>query len=151
VSITVELRPITRAIWRESTRLEVAPDQATFVAANVFSLAQARYEPSWEPHAIYHAGEMVGFVMWGLDTDLPERTDEWWIIRFMIDHRRQRQGLGRAAIRAAIAALSAKPDIKAIMLSLVPANQAAEGLYRSLGFESTGRIEEGEAVYRLPL
>jgi diamine N-acetyltransferase len=53
--MTVELRDITRDNWLECIRLQVRDDQKTFVASNVFSIAQAQFFPDVHPQAIYAA------------------------------------------------------------------------------------------------
>ena len=63
----------------------------------------------------------------------------------MIDHRYQRQGYGRAAMRALIEGLHAF-GYREIFCSYEPENEIAAQLYASLGFEDTGRVEDGEIV-----
>jgi len=45
----------------------------------------------------------------------------------------------------------AMPDCREVFTSYKPENDVAARLYRSLGFEHTGRIEDGELVVRLSL
>ena len=72
----ITLAPITAENFRECIRLKTQPEQESFVATNVFSIAEA-------------AGEiLVGFVLLGRDS----ATDYDWIIRFMIGAEHQGQG-----------------------------------------------------------
>jgi diamine N-acetyltransferase len=144
----VTFRPITKENWRDAVRMEVRDDQRHFVASNLYSIAEAQWYSTWEPVAVHDGETMVGFVMWGLDLD---NEGEWWIIRLMIDAQYQRRGYGKAATSEAIRRLRQKPGCKAIYISFEPENAVAEHLYRSLGFEDTGRVECGETVYRLAL
>jgi diamine N-acetyltransferase len=144
----VTFRPITKENWRDAARMDVRDDQRHFVASNLYSIAEEQWDPTWEPVAVHDGETMVGFVMWGLN---PDREDEWWIIRLMIDAQYQGRGYGRAATREAIHRLRQKPGCTAIYISFEPENAVAERLYRSLGFEDTGRVEYGETVYRLAL
>jgi diamine N-acetyltransferase len=97
--------------------------------------------------AAYADDMPVGYVMYGFDPD----TRDWWIVRLMVAHDQQGKGYGRAIMQAVIAQLSAQPGCDAIHISFVPENAAARALYSSLGFVDTGRIEDGEVVYRLAL
>ena len=73
------------------------------------------------------------------------------LVRFMIDHRFQRRGLGRLAMEAIIRNASSRPGVKVMQLSVLPQNQAAIKLYEALGFKDTGQRVGGEQVFRLRL
>ena len=83
--------------------------------------------------------------MYGTNPD----NDELWILRLMMGQQYQGRGYGRAAMEETIRRLKAKPDCQEIFTSYEPDNDIAATLYRSLGFEDTGRIEDGELVVRL--
>ncbi len=140
--MTIELRPIDEENFRPVVGLDVRPGQNTFVATNVFSIAESKVSPYLEPRAVYAEGELVGFTLYGRD---PE-TGKYWIVRLMVDAAHQGKGYGRAAVLALIEELRAMPECSEIFLSLVPGNEAAEGLYQSVGFERTGEIADGEIV-----
>ncbi len=142
---SISLQPITRDNFRACVRLKVAEQQQNFVADNITSIAQAYVEPSWTPLAIYADDTLVGFAMYGRDTD----TGFDWIIRLMIDAQQQGKGYGRLAMHALLARIQAQPDCHEIYISYEPTNEVAARLYASLGFEPTGVIEDGEAVARL--
>ena len=72
----IELKPVTRDNWRECIRLEVAQDQKAFVAPNVGSLAESRFEPHYEPRAIYADGRMAGFAMYCPDEEESDDEEE---------------------------------------------------------------------------
>lgn len=139
----VTLRDVTRENWVECARLKVAEAQSAFVAPNVWSLAESKYDPAWIPQAVYAGEEMVGFVMYGVEDGAG------WILRFMVDERHQGKGYGRAAIRAAIRRLRALAGGGPIRLSVVPSNTGALELYRKAGFVETGEMSHGEAVMDL--
>jgi len=139
------LKPITKDNWYTAIRLEVAPEQRTFVASNLFSIAESHFEPGAVPMGIYNeADTMVGFLMYG------PLHGEMWIWRLMVDQQYQHQGYGRAAMQAVIAALRAMGHTE-IFLSHEPENTVGAQFYASLGFEDTGRIEGHELVRRLVL
>lgn len=141
----IELAPVTEHNFRDCIKLTVADDQTDFVAANLFTLAQAYVYPTWQPRAIYADGQLVGFVATGTDSD----TGHQWIIRFMIDKNLQGKGFGKAALLAIIDQLAAANPASEIRLSYVPGNETAERLYRAVGFAPTGEIDDGEVVMRL--
>jgi len=69
----------------------------------------------------------------------------------MVDARFQRKGIGAAALALMIEQLRAKPAVAAVFTSYVPGPGCPEPLYRRLGFEPTGELDEGEVVLRLAL
>lgn len=147
--MAVTLREITRDNWRECVRVRVDASQTQFVASNMFSLAQSKYEPECVPLAVYDDEQMVGFVMYK-----PEDyglAKIWFIERLMIGADHQKKGYGRAAMTALIERLRSQQGYNAILISFVPGNDIAQKLYSDLGFIDTGEIEEGELVYRLAL
>ena len=144
----VTLVPITAANLRKASLLNVREDQKNFVAANVYSIAQAQFYESWDPRGVYAEDEIVGFVMWGLDDDKSE--PEWWIIRLMVDAAYQGKGYGKAATLAAIDELKSLGATE-VFLSFEPTNEYARAFYEHLGFADTGRVEHEEVVFRLPL
>ncbi len=146
--MAVELRPVTADNFDDLVRLSVRDDQQGLVTPNLYSLAQARVYPDWQPMGIYADGTPVGFIMWGIAPDLSG--PEWWIIRLMIAAGQQGRGYGRAAMLEALERLRCA-GAEAVYISFEPENAVAETLYRSLGFQDTGRIADGEIVYRLSL
>ena len=80
-----------------------------------------------------------------------EPDPEWWIVRLMIGQAHQGQGYGHASLIALLARIRERANPPAIFLSFEPHNTNAEALYRSLGFQPTGRVESGEIVYKLDL
>jgi diamine N-acetyltransferase len=144
----ITLREVTNDNSRALAGLKVAHGQRRFVASNAYSMREALDEPdSTFARGIYDGDTPVGFAMYGRDSE----TGRWWIIRLMVALEHQRRGYGRAAMLALVDILNANPDCAEVFLSFVPDNAAARALYSSLGFEDTGRIEDGEVVYRLRL
>lgn len=139
----VTLRDVTRDNWKECVALKVADGQAGFVAPNLWSLVEARFETHCVPQAVYDGGTMVGFTMYAVE----EGTG--WLIRLMVDAAHQGRGLGRAATWEVIRRLRADPAVVRIRLSCVQGNEGAAGLYRSLGFVETGEMEHNEVIMEL--
>lgn len=147
--MAITLQPVTAENWIDCVRLKVDDDQRKFVADNVFSLAQAKFEPESVPLAIYDDATMVGFIMYHPEDY--ELAKIWFIERLMVGKQYQGKGYGRAGMSTLIDQLKAQSGYIAILISFVPENVAAEKLYTSLGFQDTGEIEEGEKVYRMGL
>jgi diamine N-acetyltransferase len=140
-SMVVSLRQITQDNWRNVARRNVAEDQREFVAPNVYSLAEAAYDQSLTPMAIYADETLVGFALYTHEpyqgewefTETPYR-GELGILRMMVDHHYQGQGYGRQAMQALIARMSALPGGQPVILNVMPTNVGALWLYESVGF-----------------
>ncbi|MBC7932442.1 MAG: GNAT family N-acetyltransferase [Rubrivivax sp.] len=143
--MAVTLRDVNKENFNRCVKLEVREDQKSFVASNVYSIAQSKVEPAYVPWAVYDGDEMVGFVMYGYDED----DGCHCIARVMIDKSQQGKGYGRAAMEEVVRRLRATPDCREVALSIEPENEVAQKLYESLGFKKTGVVTQGEEVMRL--
>ncbi len=141
----IQLRPIDRDNWLAVVKLRVSESQKDFVAANVYSLAQAKAQPECVPLAVYDGDEPVGFVMYCLDED----DKEYWIYRLMIDKAHQGKGYGRQAMKLVLAEIAKDERHHRVFISFEPDNAAARSLYESMGFRPDGRFIDGEIVYYL--
>lgn len=63
-----QLKPVTRANWKQVANLTVAPNQHSLIETNWESLLEANYikEEEWTPIALYVDAKLVGFAMIGL-------------------------------------------------------------------------------------
>ena len=139
--VAITLRDVTQENWRAVARLEVTEGQRHFVAPNVYSLAEAVYEPGLMPVAIYADETLVGFALHTHEPAQGEWTftrtpyqGELGILRRMIDKQYQGKGYGRQAMQALIERMCQLPGGQAIILNFAPANEGARRLYESLGF-----------------
>jgi diamine N-acetyltransferase len=142
----VDLRAVDEGNWRACAAIRPGPGQERFVAPVAWYLCLCHYGQTWRPLAIYRDGDLVGYVMWGVD---PE-DGSYWIGGLIIDASRQGEGTGRAAI---IALLERFRDAGAVeaALSYQPDNERARTLYASLGFRETDERADGETVARFTL
>jgi diamine N-acetyltransferase len=143
----IALRKITGKTVRTICNLTVFEEQKKFVAPNAVSIAQAYFAKSAWFRAIYADETPVGFVMLA---EVPKR-GRHYLWRFMIDAKYQGKGYGGRALDLVIRHVKKNPKAKALTLSVVRAKGSAEDLYRSFGFEFTGKMDGIEHVMKLDL
>ena len=136
----VSLRPVDDDNVQAVIDLSVADDQHEFVAPNVKSLAQAFATTKVWVRAVYAEDVPVGFVMLSDDDEKPR----YYLWRFMIDAKHQRQGIGREAMGLVHEYVRSRPGGDRIYLSYVPEDGGPEEFYKSLGYEDTGVEHDGE-------
>ena len=149
----VSLREITAQTVRQITSLAVGPEQQRFVASNAVSLAEALFNAEAWYRAIYVNDAPAGFAML-YDESLRAAalsTPEVGLWRFMVDHRFQGRGVGRAALEQVIAHVKGKGVFTSLLVSYVPGPGCPEPFYLRAGFRHTGKVEDGEIVLALPL
>jgi diamine N-acetyltransferase len=153
----VHLRRVTADNEQECLSLRVHDAQATFVATNAHSLAQAKANPKLVPLAVYDRAArgyleptvpVIGFVMYEIDCGVGS------ILRLMIDRGYQGRGYGRAALVEVIRRLRLEPEVEMIVTSHRHDNAVVAALLRGLGFvpwELEGVSPKlGEIYLRLP-
>jgi diamine N-acetyltransferase len=143
----VSLREITKETARAIMRLEVDETQKGFVAPNSVSIAQAHFEPKAWFRAVYADDEPVGFVMTYEDPTEPE----YFLWRFMIDHRHQAKGYGRRALELLVERVRSLPNATQLLTSYVPGDGSPGPFYHRMGFVDTGEEDGGERITALPL
>jgi diamine N-acetyltransferase len=121
---------ITKENWEECIALSVSDEQSKFIASNLYSLAQSKFEPEMCPMGVYDHETMVGFIMYVKDSN----ADKVWIVRFMIGKERQGKGYGKIALSKLIDLLSEKYAGSDIYLCVEPENQIATKMYENFGF-----------------
>ncbi|MDX1260560.1 GNAT family N-acetyltransferase [Exiguobacterium sp. K1] len=131
----IELRPVTHENWEACCALELTTEQQGFLEPNVYSIAQAGFEPTLVMRAIYATDELVGFLMYNSEQ---EELDGYWIYRLMVDHRHQGAGIGREAVRLLLAEMQQLPEATCIVVGYHPDNYVAHQLYARLGFIDHG-------------
>lgn len=137
-------------------KLRVTKEQENFVASNKTSLIQAFLELSdGSPvyaFAVKKEKKVVGFIQLGYSNDWTGAEYEEWlksdeyksyegkyyyyIWRFMIDKKYQKNGYGKEALKQALDFIKTYPAGKAeyILISYEPTNSVAKKLYASFGF-----------------
>lgn len=145
----MKLVDVTEENWKKviflSTSDTIPAICEEFVASNALSLVQAQFEPYWVTKAIQVEDTLVGFTMYGF---IPEE-QQYMICRLMIDHKFQGKGYGRKAMELIIDELKRNEDCHAIYLSTEPHNHVAKKLYKTLGFQGTNQLIDGEEEFVL--
>ena len=143
----ISFRKITEENFRAIVNMK-RPENEHFVAANVFSLAQAwlyRENNDVYPFAIYNDEEPIGFMM--LDEDLEERCLVIWRLMFPEEHTGK--GYGTEAIELVIRLAKESGKYDFMILDCALDNDRARHVYEKVGFKDTGEIENGERIFRL--
>ena len=151
--MSVTLRDITGDNYFQVLELKISPAQeaAKFVSPVVRSLADAwfyREEGITYPKAIYADEDLVGFIMYELDTE----EQQVFIWRFLIDQRYQGKGYGRQTIEAVLAMAKQQTQMTKVVADYVDGNEPMKKILLGLGFEETGfnqEINEHIMVYQL--
>ena len=145
----VTIRPVRREDVRPLIALTVAPEDATFVAPNAVTLAEAPYETGAHVFAIWADDRLVGLaaLVDNRDYSYLEPDDDpnsAFLWRLMVGSDHQRQGIGHAAMHQVFDWARARA-LPRLFTSVVAGNTAASRFYESLGFALTGRDIDGEA------
>ena len=151
--MSVTLRDITGDNYFQVLELKISPEQeaAKFVSPVVRSLADAwfyREEGITYPKAIYAKDDLVGFIMYDLDTE----EQQVFIWRFLIDQRYQGKGYGRQTIEAVVEMAKEQAQMTKVVADYVDGNEPMKKILLDLGFEETGfnkEINEHIMVYQL--
>jgi diamine N-acetyltransferase len=140
----ITLQPVTKDNWARCARLVLPENQRGFVAPNVFSIAESKFEPHYQPRAILLDTEVVGFLMYCKDDeDGDGQPDVYWLFRMMIAETHQGKGLGYEAVRLALAEMQTMGARRAYTMHK-PENEVAGKLYVRLGFRRVGVLEDGD-------
>ncbi|XID95005.1 GNAT family N-acetyltransferase [Paenibacillaceae bacterium WGS1546] len=139
----ISLRSVDQSNWEDCIQLKPKQEQQKFIASNLYSIAEFQFLPGLIMRAIYCDEILIGFSMYGLDSD----DGNYWIYRFMIDERFQGRGYGKAAMQLIIHDIESKDDrTDVIMLGYKTDNEFARKLYSQLGFEEMGIASWGEML-----
>jgi len=144
----ISLREITADTLRPILKMSVHDKQEAFVAANAVSIAQAYFNKNAWFRGIYAGDNAVGFVM----LEIIPRKNVYYVWRYMIAADHQRKGYGKAAMKRVIEHVRTYyAGAKSITLSHAEGNVEAGALYKSVGFDYTGEMEEEEVIMELRL
>ena len=143
------LKDVTVENWKDCIRLTLHEDQDGFVASNVGTIAESKFNPHFHLRAIYVDDLLVGMLAFCHEDD-PEDLELYWIFRLMIDCAHQRKGYGAEAMRLAIDEITRLGGTRVRTMHR-PDNITAAALYAKLGFRSKGHLDDGDFLLELVL
>lgn len=145
----IYLKSIDKSNWEEAIRLSVKPEQRTFIASNLYSIAEVQFLDDFYAKGIYVDNKMIGFTMFGIDPD----DNNYWIYRLMIDEKFQGKGIGKQAIYLVIEEIrqNNNTNIPLIMIGYHPENLTAKFVYKKAGFIETELSSWGEQLAKYSL
>ncbi|MCP4422423.1 MAG: GNAT family N-acetyltransferase [Chloroflexi bacterium] len=144
----VTLREITQKSLRLFLKMNVADSQTHMVAPNSVSIAEAYFEKYAWFRGIYADETAVGFIMLYDNLDEPE----YYLWRMMIAEDYQGLGYGRKAVGLLVDYVKTRPSAAELLVSHVKKLPGNPGpFYQKLGFEYTGKEEDGELMMKLVL
>jgi diamine N-acetyltransferase len=135
----IELREITKDNLDDVLSLDVSEHQKGYVSSTAASLAQAYvYRETTFPFAVYADNTLVGFIMLGYY----QARNQYTLWKFLIDKKYQNKGYGKEALKQGIQYLQNTFHVKEIYTGVSIGNELAKHVYKSLGFEETGLVED---------
>lgn len=138
----VVFRDIDAETFQAVIDMEVHEEQKGFMESNLYSIAECAFEKDFRAKAIYEDEEAVGFILYYFVKDEP---DYVFLHRFMIDKKRQGQGLGKKALLASAELFRKEfPSIECVELMHYPDNEIGASLYEKTGFRPTGELRKSE-------
>lgn len=144
----INLKNLNRENWIQCANLSLDESQKDYVAPNVYSIAESKVEEHYCPRVICFNDEVVGFLMYCVEIDPPDKT-LFWLFRFMIGKDHQAKGYGTTALQMAIDEMAAK-GAKRIRTMYKSSNYVAGKLYKKLGFIETEEYDEcGDLILEL--
>ncbi|MDN3018883.1 GNAT family N-acetyltransferase [Paenibacillus sp. BSR1-1] len=140
----LSLKPIDKKNWEEAIQLSVKEEQQSFMASNLYSIAEVQFLDNFYAKGIYLDNQIIGFTMFGIDPD----DDNYWIYRLMIDKEFQGKGLGVKSILLVINEIKRmnRANRSSIMIGYHPENLAARFVYQKAGFIETNLASWGEQL-----
>lgn len=144
----ISLKSIDQSNREACIQLKPKQEQQGFIASNLYSIAESKFFPHMNIKAIYCGEKLIGFTMYGIDSD----DGNYWIYRFMIDEQYQGRGHGKSAMKLIIQDLESREDrTDVIWLGYQPDNEQARKLYASVGFKEAGMAPWGEMLAKYSL
>lgn len=139
--MNITLTDVDKNNYEDVCDLSVAENQYDYVAENMWSLVESKFNPSYQTRAICLDSKPVGFFMW-----VPETKQRISIWRFMVDQNYQNKGIGRKALLLALDEIKQTDGLEEIEICYDPNNPVAKDFYASFGFVEVGMDQEGEDV-----
>ena len=150
----IAFEDITKENYLNYIKLNVHQNQEEFVAANVYSFAQALFYPTAKFQGILSDNVPIGFYMIIKCNELFEYSDgkeQPFLWRFMIDKNYQLKGSGKIAIKLIIENIKQYYNAKFLLTSSISKKGSPEEFYLKIGFKLTGNKINSENILKLEL
>ena len=137
---------ITPDNWRIFNALNVKKEQEQWVASNIAILARAYVYRDYNSlvYAIYDSELPNGLLMQPYYVDNGKTS--WVLDQFMIAEPFQGNGYGKKAMQKWISLVQKDKKYDSIILCYKEEDFIASHLYRDLGFQHTGEVDEDEVI-----
>jgi len=142
--LMLTLQDVTAQNWVDCTRLSLHDHQLGYVASNVATIAESKYEQHHQLRAIYNGKQLVGMLAYCHETE-PEDVELYWVFRLMIAKDHQRNGFAADAMKLAMLEIGQLGG-KRIRTMHKPENIAASALYGKLEFHVIGSLDDGDTL-----
>ena len=137
MSDKVKLKKVTADNWEAVVELELGAGQEDLVASNVYSGAEAQFDPDVRRRAVHAGKRVVGFLMYDVQKT-KGMAREASIYRFMIDRKHQGKGYGRVALSKALEEIRAIPGGEQDIDLLQATKYGCEAVLRQLQLRGGG-------------
>lgn len=138
----IQLVDVTEHNWLDVVSLSVREEQKSFLDSPLGIVARGYIYRSCNAkvYGISNEEQIIGVA---LVKDLEEDPACYDLQQFMIDQRFQKKGYGTEALRLILSVLSKERKYDQVEVCVHKNDAAALRMYKKVGFENTGYIDEG--------
>ncbi len=140
----IKLIEVDKQNWVDCINLSLSVHQEGYLASNVATIAESKFESHYNLRAITFNDKVIGMLAFCKDLEILE-TPVFWLFRFMIDKQFQGKGLGNIALNLVIKEIQGLGAQK-ILTMCKPENSGAFHLYKKNGFKFAGLLEDGDSL-----
>ena len=140
--MNLHIKPISAENKKEALQLNVKTEQSSFIEPVSQCIQEAEQLDLWNPVAIYHGTDMIGFAMYGF-FPYEDTHGRVWLDRFLIDNRYQGKGYGKEAIHLLLDKAFTHHNLNRVAIGVVEKNINALKFYEKIGFKKEGIQEQG--------
>ncbi|KKM96582.1 hypothetical protein LCGC14_1176710 [marine sediment metagenome] len=155
--LKITIRPVDHSNWKDIINLKVKENQEKFIAPNVKSIAQSKIFKDHFNFAIYCEEQITGYILYFFtadnDNQIPNHLKQddgsyTEIVRFMVDEKYQRKGIGSKALQLLLGYLHDEHGSRTIWMSYIKENAISGKFFKNCGFQETEIEEKYEFVLK---
>lgn len=144
----VNLRDITKDNWIDIIELEITKEQEQFVALNSESIAASKFYDYYTNRGIYLGDKAVGFIQY-YPNYRENKPKEIFIDQFMVDIKKQGQGIGTIAFDLVLKEIKQREDCQTISVCYVEGHDRMKHFFERFGFNIVDQDEFDETIMEL--